>query len=105
MEDECEREWADFVKMHATAAEKCDRIWKEKENLVVTLTCVSPLPAPVLEKDSPRYRELEPIFSRDQEEVHEVNAGRTSSTRLSNRHFILSCLCPRWLRSVGRLKW
>lgn len=104
MEGECERVWADIVKMYATAAEKCERIWKERESVVVTSTCVSPLPAPLLEKDSPRYRELEPTSSRDQEEVHEVNAGGTSSTRLSNRHFTLSCLCPRWRWSVGRLK-
>lgn len=109
MGDECERVWADIVTMYATAAEKCERIWKERETLVVTSssTCVSsPLPAPLLEKDSPRYRELEPLSSsRDQEEVHEVNAGGTSSTRLSNhRHFTLSCLCPRWRWSVGRLK-
>ena len=107
MGDECERVWADIVTMYATAAEKCERIWKERETLVVTSsTCVSssPLPALLLEKDSPRYRELEPPSSRDQEEVHEVNAGGTSSTRLSNRHFTLSCLCPRWRWSVGRLK-
>ena len=105
MEDECERKWDDIVKMYATATEDCDRIWKEKEkkNLVVTSTCSSTLPAPMLRKDSPRYRELEPISSRDQEEVHEENAGGTSSTRLSIRHFTLSWLCPRCLRSVGHL--
>lgn len=105
MDDECERQWDDIVKIYATAAEKSERIWKEKESLVVTSTCVATLPAPLLENAAPpRYRELEPTSSRDEDEVQEVNAGRTSSTLPPNRRFTLSCLCPRWLRSAGHLK-